>query len=185
MRKLKLQMQISLDGFVDGPRGLNANWDEEASAYSVEKLESVDCIILGGNVGRDFVPYWASVASNHDRSDSFFGKRVTALPKLVFSHTLKANALQNTSIIKGDLTKEITQLKIKPGKDLLTYGGASFAAHLIKAHLIDEFHFFVNPAALGNGVSIFKELQNNLKLKLINSRVFHSGTVALCYRPKL
>lgn len=185
MRKLKLQMQISLDGFVDGPRGLNANWDEEANAYSVEKLESVDCILLGDKVGRDFVPYWASVASNHDRSDSFFGKRVTALRKLVFSHTLKANTLQNTSIVNGDLTKEINQLKMKPGKDLLTYGGASFASDLIKAHLIDEFHFFVNPVALGNGVPIFKELQNNLKLKLVDSRVFGSGTVALCYHPKL
>src|ERR1700748_1237787 len=128
MRKLKLQMQISLDGFVDGPKGLNASWDDEANDYSIENLESVDCIILGGNVGKNFVPFWASVGEDANRSDQRFGKRVTELHKIVFSHTIKdGELLHNTSIAKGDLVEEINKLKNKAGRDVLVYGGAAFA----------------------------------------------------------
>jgi dihydrofolate reductase len=183
MRKLKLQMQVSLDGFVGGPRGFNANWNDEANNYSIENLKSVDCIVLSGKVGKDFVPHWAAVGDDPALPDHLFGKRVAELPKIVFSNTLKDGALQNTTVIKGDLTVEINKLKNEPGKDLLVYGGASFASNLIKANLVDEYHLLVNPFAMGTGMAIFNELRDNLQLRLVGNTVFNCGTVVLVYQP--
>jgi len=183
MRKLKLQMQISLDGFVGSPRGFNAKWNDEANNYSIENLKSVDCIVLSGKVGKDFVPHWAAVGGDAGLADHLFGKRVTELPKIVFSNTLKDGVLENTTIIKGDLTEEINKLKNSAGGDLLTYGGASFASSLIKANLVDEYHLLVNPIALGTGMAIFNQLQDNLQLRLVGNTGFNCGTVVLVYQP--
>jgi dihydrofolate reductase len=184
MRKLKLQMQISLDGFVDGPNGLDANWNEEIINYSIENLATVDNVILGGKVARDFVPHWASIAKNPDNQDYFFAKRVTEIPKIAFSNTIKNGDLENTSITKGDLTEEINKIKTSAGKDMLVYGGASFVSNLIKQKLVDECYLLVNPVALGMGVPIFNELENKLKLSNAEIRKFDCDTVLLCYRIK-
>ena len=79
MRKLKLQMQLSIDGFV-GSR----NWDDEIRNYSIANLEHVDCILPGRKMAKDFILYWASVAANPDDPDFVFGKKLTDIPKIVF-----------------------------------------------------------------------------------------------------
>jgi dihydrofolate reductase len=105
-------------------------------------------------------------------------------PKVVFTKTLKKSQWANTDIATGDLTDEITKLKNQKGTDIIVYGGASFGSSLIRAGLIDEFHLFINPVAIGKGMSIFKELNEIQKFTLIKSRAFDCGIVMLHYEPK-
>jgi dihydrofolate reductase len=186
MRKVKLQMQLSLDGFVAGPKGemdwMVWNWDDELKNYVNELTEPVDCILLGRALAQDFIPAWASRISNPETADAFAHKMVNS-PKVVFSKTLKTIALGNTKLAHRNLTDEIIQLKNQPGKDIIVYGGANFVSNLVKQGLIDEYHFFINPVVLGNGMTIFKELNERLQLGLVKATTFACGIVVLFYQP--
>ena len=178
-------MQISLDGFVTAFKGgTNFNWDDEVRNFAIANTENVDCIILGRNTAKDFIPHWASVAADPSDADFAFGKILTETPKNVFSKTLVNSEWANTTLSKGEIVEEINQLKRQEGKDIIVYGGASFASSLIKHRLIDEYHLLVNPVAIGNGMPIFKGLESNLILALTNCKQFSCGTVRLCYEPK-
>jgi dihydrofolate reductase len=102
----------------------------------------------------------------------------------VFSKTLENAEWENTKLNKGDSVQEITQLKKQPGKDIIVYGGGSFVSSLIMAGLIDEYSLFVNPVALGKGMTIFNNLEDKLNLTLVKSKAFDCGIVLLCYEPK-
>jgi dihydrofolate reductase len=113
-----------------------------------------------------------------------FAKKMIETPKVVFTKTLNKSKWVNTDIATGDLTEEINKLKRQNGKDIIVYGGASFDSSLIKAGLIDEFHLFINPAAIGNGMTIFKDLNEMQKFTLIKSIAFECGIVLLHYEAK-
>jgi dihydrofolate reductase len=104
--------------------------------------------------------------------------------KVVFTKTLDKSEWDNTVLAKGDLVDEITKLKIQDGKDIIAYGGATFVSALIKQGLIDEFHLFINPTAIGNGMTIFKELDSKQNLTLVKSTSFDCGIVVLNYELK-
>jgi dihydrofolate reductase len=184
MRKLKLQMQISLDGFVSDNEGKNFNWDDEVKAFSIANTEGVDRIILGRITAEGFIPHWASVASNPEDSDFAVGRTLTDIPKIVFSNTLDKSKWANVELAKGDTTEEINKLKNQPGNDLIVYGGSSFVSSLIKEKLIDQYYLLVNPFAIGSGLTIFQSLQSKLALTLSKSRQFNCGTVLLTYESK-
>ncbi|MCK8490872.1 dihydrofolate reductase family protein [Spirosoma sp. RP8] len=186
MRKVKLQMQLSLDGFVAGPNGemdwLVWNWDDTLNQYVTDLTESVDCILLGRNLAQGFIPAWASRAQNPETADAGTHK-MNDLPKVVFSKTLDTVEWTNVTLANGDITEEVNQLKQLPGKDLILYGGAELASSFIQRGLIDEYHLFINPTALGSGMTIFKKLTDRLSLRLIKSQSFSCGIVALHYEP--
>jgi dihydrofolate reductase len=106
------------------------------------------------------------------------------IPKVVFTKTLNKSKWINTDIATGDLTDEIMKLKSREGKDMIVYGGASFDSSLIKLGLIDEFLLFINPVAIGNGMTIFKGLNEIQKFNLVESVPFDSGEVLLHYEPR-
>jgi dihydrofolate reductase len=101
--------------------------------------------------------------------------------KIVFSKTLEKSEWVNTVLAKGDLAEEIKKLKNQNGKDIIAYGGATFVSSLIKAGLIDEFHLFINPTAIGSGMTIFKGLDIKQNMTLVKSKSFDCGIVVLCY----
>ena len=105
-------------------------------------------------------------------------------PKVVFTKTLKKSQWANTDIATGDITEEIMNLKTQNGKDIIVYGGASFDSSLIKEGLIDDFYLFINPAAIGKGMTIFKYLNEIQKFTLVKSIAFDCGIVLLHYEPK-
>jgi dihydrofolate reductase len=104
-------------------------------------------------------------------------------PKIVFSKALSESTWDNTEVNNGDLTTEINKIKSQDSKDIIMYGGAGFAASVIKAGLIDEFHLFVNPAAAGKGMAIFNTIDGARQLKLIKATPLQNGIVVLCYEP--
>lgn len=186
MRKLKLQVQMTIDGYIAGPNGeldfMVWNWDDALKQYVETITTPVDCIVLGRKLAEGFIPHWAGVAANPNDEDFAAGKRFTNTHKVVFTKTLNQSEWHNTVLAKGDLVDEITQLKKQEGNDIIAYGGATFVSALIQHRLIDEFHLFINPTAIGNGMSIFKELDRKQDLTLVKATSFECGVVVLNYR---
>ena len=179
---------MTVDGYIAGPNGemdwMTLPWTEDINKYVQEIIDPVDCIILGRKLAEGFIPYWADVAANPDNPEFTDGKQFTDTPKVVFTKTLDKSAWDHTVLAKGDLVDEITQLKKQDGKDIIAYGGAIFVSALIQQGLIDEFHLFINPTAIGNGMTIFKELDRKQNLTLVKSTSFDCGIVVLHYEPK-
>lgn len=185
MRKLKLQVQISIDGFICGPNGemdwLVMNWGADIKAYVDMITEPVDTILLGRNLAQGFIPHWAGVASDESNPEQSAGRKYSLTPKIVFSKTLKSSPWENAVIANGDLVEEVTAVKKRRGGDVIAYGGSTFVSSLLKANLIDELHLFVNPTVLGRGMPIFNEVRQNQKYKLDTVKTFECGIVMLHY----
>lgn len=186
MRKLKLQMQATVDGYVAGPNGemdwMQWNWDDGIKSYVQELTAPVDCILLGRKLAEGFIPHWTASAENPDTADAFSHKMVDTR-KIVFSKTLQQAQGINTELAeKGDLKQVVTRLKEQPGNDIIVYGGVDFVSELMKEGLIDEYNLFINPASLGWGRSIFKDFGNRIDFKLAEAKSFDCGVAVLKYR---
>ena len=187
MRKLKLQVQISIDGYITRLNGemdwMVWDWDDELKNYVNELTDSIDTILLGRKMADDFITHWSNVSNDPNDPDYEAGKKFIDIPKVVFTKTLKKSAWQNTGIATGDLTDEIKKLKSQKGKDMIVYGGASFVSALVKEGLIDAYHLFVNPAILGYGMTIYNDVNTIRNMTLVNSISFDCGIVLLHYEP--
>ncbi len=187
MRKLKLQMQMTVDGYVAGPNGemewITLPWTDDINAYVNDLLKPVDTILLGRKLAEGFIPYWAGVATDAKNPEQDSGKMFTDTPKVVFSKTLEQSKWANTVVAGGDIVKEVNKLKQKDGGDLYACGGATFVSSLIKHNLIDEYHLFINAAAIGKGMPIFDSLDKTINLTLVRSLAFECGIVVLYYKP--
>lgn len=185
MRKLKLQVQTSIDGFITGPNHemnwMLFPWTEDIISYVREITTAVDLIILGKNLAEGFIPHWEEVVRDPQNPDYEGGLKYTSTPKLVFSTTLTSSKWENTTVVNGELVSEIIKLKSQNGGDIIAYGGAKFVASLIKNNLIDEYHLMVNPTAVGKGMPIFNELTQNLQLVLNDCKKFDCGIALLKY----
>ncbi len=188
MRKLKLQVQMTVDGYIAGPNSemdwMVWNWDEPLKEYVTALTQPVDCIVLGRKLAQGFIPHWANVAADPAHPEHTAGIKFTDTHKVVFTKTLAKSEWDNTVLAKSDLVDEINKLKQQDGQDIIAYGGATFVSALIKNGLIDEYHLFINPAAIGNGMAIFKELESKQALTLVKANTFDCGIVALHYQPK-
>ncbi len=182
MRKLKLQVQMSVDGFIAGPNGeldyAVWNWDDALKNYVTAITEPVDCMVLGRKLAQGFIPYWASNPEQEGAA------KINSSQKVVFTKTLDTHEWANTRLATGDLAEEINCLKNEDGGDMIAYGGAAFVSALVAHDLIDEYHLFINPTAIGSGMSIFGALSANKRLKLVKSEAFDCGIVVLNYVPE-
>ena len=182
MRKLKLQVQMTVDGFVAGPEGqldwMTRNLDEGVIARIVEITDSSDTILLGRKMTDGFIKYWEAVQP--ESPEYVFARRMVNTPKVVFSKTLTRIEGKNVRVESGELVQAVNQLKGQRGKDIVVYGGATFVSELIEHDLIDEFNIFVNPVAIGRGMRIFKDRK---ALRLIGSTAYPGGVVVNTYQP--
>jgi dihydrofolate reductase len=188
MRKLKLQVQMTIDGFICGPNGemdfIEMNWDAALGQYVTELTNPVETIVLGRKLAEGFIPYWASVANDAANPEAEAGKKFTDTQKIVFSNTLNEMEGKNTTIAKRPLAEEINALKNQEGGDIIAYGGATFVSNLIREGLIDDFHLFINPTAIGSGRQIFDKIEGKRNLRLVKSSGFDCGIVVMHYEKK-
>ena len=189
MRKLKLQMDITLDGFVAGPNGeldwMTFDWnDKKLVQYLNSVIDSSDTLLMGRKMTDEFVNYWSNALKDPKNIEYTFARKMIDVPKIVFTKTLDESRWPNTVLAKGDVVEEVNQLKNQPGKELLVYGGAGFASSLIKHDLIDEYHFFVYPVAIGKGLEIFSEVGRYLKLNEIDVTPCEDGITIHKYLPE-
>ena len=187
MRKLKLQVQMSVDGFIAGPNGemdwMVWNWDDTLKNYVSDLTENVDCIVLGRKLAEGFIPHWAG-AAQIENEEQVFALKMSETPKVVFTKTLESADWSNAIFAKGNLGDEINALKNQEGDDIIVYGGGSFVSSLINEGLIDEYHLFVNPAILGKGMPIFQSLSAKQGLVLKQAQGFECGITVLYYEIK-
>ena len=185
MRNLIFFMHTSLDGFVAGPKG-EMNWikvDEEIFDFVATMTDKADTALYGRVTYDMMQSYWPNAAeqpnaSKHDKEHSAWYNKVQ---KIVLSRTISAEGLENTTVISDQLADNINRIKSKDGKNILIFGSPSASHSLLSQGLIDEFWLFVNPIILGQGMPLFKEGIETTKLKLIESKTFTCGVIALHY----
>ena len=139
-----MDMSLAPNGELDWT---NRDWDNALKNYVGKITKTVDCIILGRILAQGFIPYWAS-HPEEEGAEIFNTTR-----KVVFTKTLDRSEWDNTTLAKGNIIDEINRSKKQNGKDIIAYGGATFVSALIKHGLIDEYYFFINPTAIGNGMT--------------------------------
>jgi dihydrofolate reductase len=187
MRKLKLQMNMTIDSFVARPNSdldwmKLEDWDDEVNNCANELIDSSEIIVMGRKMSDGFVNYWTKAVENPKSPEYEFAKKMVDTPKVVFTKTLDYSPWANTVLAKGDIGEEVNRLKNQTGKDILVYGGADFVSSLIKENLIDEYNFFINPTAIGRGMTLFGKLEDKtLSLKLNRSQSYNCGIVVNTY----
>lgn len=179
---------MSIDGYVAGPNG-ELDWmtfsrDHKPPDRINELVDTSDTILLGRKMTGGFINHWTSVLANPENPANSFARKMVDVPKVVFSKTVKESNWINTIMANGDIVEEVEKLKNSSGKDILVYGGAGFVSSLIKNNLIDEYHFFVHPVAIGKGMAIFRDSDERFNLRFIKSETFSNGIVEICYEPQ-
>lgn len=177
---------MTVNGFVGGPNGENDwmtwNPDDEFLEFLKAHFDSSDTLLLGRKLADGFIKHWENVADSEPNHP--FARKIAETPKVVFTKTLDESRWHNTALAKGNLADEIAELKKQNGKDIAVIGGASFAASLIKENLIDEYHFIINPTAIGDGLSIFNSLDEIRKFTPVNAKLYSGGKIVLSYQTK-
>jgi len=182
-------MHISLDGFVAGPNG-EMDWikvDEELFNYVGKRISGGDTSLYGRVTYQMMENYWPTAAdkptaTKHDIEHS---KWYSKVHKVVLSKTMKDTGLTNTTIISDNLSdrfNEIKQSRNGGSKDILLFGSPTATHSLIQLNLIDGYWLFVNPIILGQGIPLFKDIKDSIKLKLLQTtRQFTCGVTELNY----
>lgn len=185
MRKLKLQVQATVDGYMAGTNGemdwMAFPWSDDIGDHIDALTEPVDCIVLGRRLAEGFIPAWAS---GPDGEDQVTIDWMNTTPKVVISHSLTESPWENAVVAGGDLAETVNQLKARPGGDMITYGGGTLVSALIAEGLLDELHLFVNPIAIGTGMPVFPVAGSHHQLRLVAARPFDCGITALHLEPK-
>jgi len=181
MRNLIFAINTTLDGCVDHTKGV-AN--DETHEYFTDLLREVDLLVFGRITYQLMVPFWPEVAKSQSmtKASNEFASTFDSINKIVFSRTLDSAEDKNTRVVRTDLHDEILKLKQEEGKDILT-GGVSLPSQLIELGLVDEYSFVVQPILVGEGRRLLEDvrLPEKLHTKLVESKTFKSGCVALRY----
>ena len=181
MRNLVFDINITLDGCCDHTKAIA---DAEMHEYFTDLLRGADLLVFGRITYQLMVPFWPEVAKNQSMTKALneFAKAFDSVNKIVFSRTLDSVEDKNTRVVRTDLHDEILKLKQEEGKDILT-GGVSLPSQLIELGLVDEYRFVVGPIVVGEGRRLMNDvsLPESLQLRLVESKIFKSGCVALRY----
>jgi dihydrofolate reductase len=181
VRKLVLQMGVSLDGLVARPGKLGAGgWglppeDPVLKARKLDWLRDAGLHLMGRATYEEMAGFWPF-------SDDEYAAPMNEIPKVVFSKTLTTADWPQSTIASGDLADEISALKREPGKDLIAWGGATFAQSLTRLRLVDEYRLVLQPVALGDGLPLFAGLTAPLVLDFVEARAYADGAVLHIYR---
>ena len=181
MRNVIFAINTTLDGCVDHTKQCV---DEEKLDYFTHLTREVDLQVFGRKTYQLMVPYWPDVLKNESetKADTEFARAFVSTNKIVFSRSLDSVEDRNTRIVRGSLHDEILKLKQEQGKSILV-GGVDIPSQLIELGLVDEYRFVVGPIVAGEGRRLLEgvSLPQRLQLKLVETKIFESGSVALRY----
>jgi dihydrofolate reductase len=179
MRKLIMQMNVSLDGVADHTVAIA---DNELHNFSAEVLRGLDLLLFGRVTYQLMEGYWPRAHEDPQatRSMKDFADKFNAMPKIVFSSTLQEAGWQNSRIVRENAVEEVNRLKRQPGKNI-GIGGISISRELMKHGLIDEYLLLVHPVVWGAGRRLFDGMENRINLRLVDTRKFRSGVIVLRY----
>ncbi len=189
MRKIIAALQVSLDGFIEGPNG-ELDWVDTWEGDGFNILSQVDTCILGGRMYSGYEQYWRAILANPEAILAFTGKAASKgeidyahfadkTPHVVLTKTMDEVTWKNSRIARD--VEEIGRLKQQPGRDMYAVGGATLVSSLMDSGLIDELRLVVHPVVLGGGKALFKDVKRRHALKLLQARPLRSGMVCLTY----
>ena len=180
MGKVIVEAEVSLDGVMGGEMDF---WQQIFQFHTPDVQEYLDKLLLMPDAllcGRETYQGFAAVWPTREGK---MAERINNMPKYVASRTLKEPLTWNATLIQGDVTEEIKQLKQAYGNGLLQYGVGELTQTMLKAQLVDEIRLLVFPFAAGTGPRIFEQM-GLTTLKLVETKTFNSGVVALHYEPQ-
>lgn len=186
MRNLIFFMHTSLDGFASGLNG-EMDWltiNDEIFEFVATFINKADTALYGRVTYELMESYWPTAAdkpsaSKHDKEHAIWYKNVA---KVVLSKTMNGEGINNLTVISDKIPENINKIKNLPGKDILVFGSPAATHSLLDYNLIDEFWLIVNPILIGEGKPLFKNIHDKIKLKLVESKNFECGVVALHYK---
>jgi dihydrofolate reductase len=189
MRKMIAALQVSVDGFIEGPNG-ELDW-VETWEDPFDLLSQIDTCILGRGMYPGYEQYWLAILANPEGILPFTGKVASKgeiayarfadrTPHVVLSKTLDKVAWKTTRIVRD--AGEIRNMKRQPGKDIHAVGGATLVSSLMNLGLIDELRLIVHPIVLGGGKALFKDVKERHALDLVRAKPLESGKISLTYR---
>ncbi len=185
MKKIISFMHISLDGFVAGLNG-EMDWikvDDALFNFVGTMTDQADTALYGRVTYQMMESYWPTAgekpnASKHDIEHSIWYNKVS---KVVLSRTIKRIGQNNTKVISENISENINKLKQQDGKNILIFGSPTASNSILNKGLVDEFWIFVNPVLLGQGIPLFKDISESIRLSLIETKTFDIGVIALHY----
>jgi len=181
MRNVIFAINITLDGCCDHTKMIA---DEKMLEHYAHLLRGVDLLVYGRKTYQLMVPYWPDVLKNQSetKADTEFARAFDSINKIVFSQSLASAEARKSRIVRTNLRDEILRLKQEQGKNILV-GGVDIPSQLIELGLVDEYRFVVGPIIAGEGRRLLEgvSLPEKLQLKLVESKIFKSGSVALRY----
>jgi dihydrofolate reductase len=185
MRNLVAFMHVSLDGFVANRRG-EMDWitiDDEIFHDAIMLADNADTALFGRVTYQMMESYWPTVLSNDSstRLELQHAKWMEDVAKIVVSSTMDKADWNNTRLIKENISREILNLKQRPGKDILIFGSPRLTHSLMQWDLVNEYRININPVILGGGMPMFN-IHNRINLNLIKTKTFRSGVVGLHYK---
>jgi dihydrofolate reductase len=181
MRTLFLFMNVSLDGYFEGPDNDISAFNGDFEAFSHDKSRKVDTMLFGRKTYDMMEAFWPTPQAEELAPEvaSFMNEQ----RKVVITHTPFELGWNNVTVVSDDVIAEVRKLKEQPGESIAMFGSNSLCVDLMQAGLIDEFHIMVNPVALGAGTPLFAGLPEKANLSLVDSHRFDSGVVLLKYKP--
>jgi dihydrofolate reductase len=181
MRKVVASELVSLDGVMGSPQEWAFSYsDDEMEQANASGMAASDALLLGRATYQEFASYWPYQNS----ADQPYTDYLNSTPKFVVSTTLEGPLeWQNSTLIKGNLAEEITELKRLPGKDITIIGSAALVQSLLADELLDELRLMVHPLVLGGGKRLFEDGGDQKALELLDSKTFDTGVLYLTYRP--
>ena len=179
MRKIRLYINVTLDGYVAGPNGeldwLFRTMTPAQQAWTTAFLREVDTILIGHTTYLEQAAFWPSQTGE-------MATLMNSHTKIVFSSRLGALEWNHSRLAVSDVAEEIARLKREPGRDIYVTGGARLARSLSQRGLIDEYNLTIHPILLGSGMPLFGEPSEEIALTLVNTIPFESGAIQLIYQ---
>jgi dihydrofolate reductase len=179
MRKVSAGLFISLDGVTESPDQWQFDhFDDGMMTALGEYLAATDTVLLGRVTYQEWASYWPT------STDEPFASFINNTPKFVVSTTLDTVEWQNSTLIKGNLAEVITKLKQQPGKNIGVTGSPTLVRSLLQSDLLDELTLMIHPVVAGRGKRLFKDEDDQKRLKLVDNKTTSTGVAILNFRPR-
>ncbi len=180
MRRVIVSEFVSLDGVMEDPGWTFQFSGEEQDKVKFDELSASDALLLGRVTYEGFAAAWPQI----EEQTGEYGAWMNGYPKYVVSTTLEEPLeWNNSTLIKGNLTEGITELKRQPGKDIGISGSGILVRSLLQEDLLDELRLMVHPVVVGSGKRLFEDGGDRKALELVDSKTFGTGVLYLTYRP--
>jgi dihydrofolate reductase len=168
MRKIILQVAVSLDGLIEGPKG-EIDWCFTDQDYGLKDFfTQIDTLFMGRKT-------YELMLRMGDEATAGFPK----FKQYIFSTTL--NEVKDGIVIGKDIQSEVEKIKNEKGKDIWLFGGGDLTSSLMNLKLVDEIWLAVHPVILSGGKPAFPDLKERGNLKLLDTKTYSTGLVFLKY----